>query len=102
MTTADRKGEIGFISGANLTTQQSKPLKVKATIANIPVVTESMQKSAFTSGKTFASEFKPFIHLNLHFKMDYLQDHLKKKCVNILLISKKNNYLYLYGDKFEM
>lgn len=37
----DTKGEIGYITSSNL---QPKPQKVKATIANIPVATESMQK----------------------------------------------------------
>ena len=38
---SDMKGEIGYITSLNL---QPRPQKVKATIANIPVATESLQK----------------------------------------------------------
>ncbi len=50
MVTPDRKGEIGYISGANIA-QQTRPLKVKATTANIPVATESLQKTILSAGK---------------------------------------------------
>ncbi|KAL5020008.1 hypothetical protein ScPMuIL_002900 [Solemya velum] len=38
--TSDPKGDIGYITSTN---QTCKPVKVKATIANIPVATESLQ-----------------------------------------------------------
>ena len=44
MTTSDGKGEIG-ISGGVL---QQKPTKVKATVANIPVGTESVPRMIAT------------------------------------------------------
>ena len=41
VTASNAKGEIGFVSNTNV---QQKLTKVKATVANIPVGTESMQK----------------------------------------------------------
>ena len=40
------KGEIGFVSNSNI---QQKLTKVKATLATIPVGTDSMQKTSVTS-----------------------------------------------------
>ena len=48
MTTADGRSEIGFVSGNTL---QQKPLKVKATVANIPVATESLQRTSTPPGE---------------------------------------------------
>ncbi|KAK3597989.1 hypothetical protein CHS0354_042342 [Potamilus streckersoni] len=49
----DAKGDIGYITSSNL---QPKPQKIKATIANIPVATESLQKFAsIQPSKTVAS-----------------------------------------------
>jgi hypothetical protein len=45
---SEMKGEIGYITSQNL---QPKPQKVKATIANIPVGTESLQKFNTLPGK---------------------------------------------------
>ena len=41
VTASNAKGEIGFVSNTNV---QQKLTKVKATVANIPVGTESLQK----------------------------------------------------------
>ena len=45
---SDGKGEIGYISSPNVST---KPTKVKATTASIPVGTESMQRISSTQGE---------------------------------------------------
>lgn len=42
------KNDIGYVSGNN---QNARPLKVKATIANIPVATESFPTSSTSQGE---------------------------------------------------
>lgn len=44
----EARGEIGYISNSNV---QPKLVRVKASVANIPVATESLQRMTATQGK---------------------------------------------------
>ncbi|XP_056013181.1 protein capicua homolog isoform X5 [Ostrea edulis] len=50
------KNDIGYVSGNN---QNARPLKVKATIANIPVATESFPTSSTSQGLRNSSSLAP-------------------------------------------
>lgn len=51
-TATSEKSDIGYVSGNN---QNARPLKVKATIANIPVATESFPSTPTSQGYTTTS-----------------------------------------------
>ena len=63
--TTDAKGDIGYISNPNA---PPKPVKVKATLATIPVGTESLQKvSPTTTGSSGSSHGEWYTVFCYHF-----------------------------------
>lgn len=82
MTTSDGLGEIGFSGGV----LEQRPTKVKATVANIPVLTESLvqQQSSLQSMIPFCLCSFP---LKVHLSFTHIQRCLVTLTVCFLLIS---------------